>query len=246
MSQGSTLGRYEQLAKTEMSGNDNWVSAERDIDETAQERLAASMAKQTSADELLKNFKMFGSSQNRKGHLLRIAQVIDKSAVGSLTGVRNLWDLRINDRILLIQYLLQQKFTEAGKYFEGLLAEYEKIYRTKEELEDQQKVNILRQMKIVGMTVTGANIHRSLIAQIRPEVILVEEAAEVLEPQLVALMGNWVKHLIMIGDHQQLRPSVENYKLARDYHLDLSMMERLQGRRKLSGRYGGRHTNPER
>ena len=227
MSQGSTLGRYEQLAKTEMSGNDNWVSAERDIDETAQERLAASMAKQTSADELLKNFKMFGSSQNRKGHLLRIAQVIDKSAVGSLTGVRNLWDLRINDRILLIQYLLQQKFTEAGKYFEGLLAEYEKIYRTKEELEDQQKVNILRQMKITGMTVTGANIHRSLIAQIRPEVILVEEAAEVLEPQLVALMGNWVKHLIMIGDHQQLRPSVENYKLARDYHLDLSMMERL-------------------
>lgn len=61
----------------------------------------------------------------------------------------------------------------------------------------------------------------------KPEVILVEEAAEVLEPQLVALMGNWAKHLIMIGDHKQLRPAVENYKLARNYHLDLSMMERL-------------------
>lgn len=228
MSQGSVLGRYEQLANPDKSGNNDWLSAERDTDEIVQERLAARLAKQTSADKLFKDFKMFGSSQDRKGHLLKIAQVVvEKSAAGSLTGVRNLWDLNINDRILLIQYLLLQKFAEDRKYFEGLLTEYEKTYRTKEELEDQQKVNILQRMKIVGMTVTGANIHRDLIAQIRPEVILVEEAAEVLEPQLVALMGDWVKHLIMIGHHKQLRPAVENYTLARDYHLDLSMMERL-------------------
>ena len=227
-SQCSVLGRYEQFANPKMSAND-WLSAEeRDTDETVQERLAACMAKQTSADELLKNFKMFGSFQDNKSHLLKIAQVVvQKSAAGSLTGVRNLWDLSTGDRILLIQYLLLQKFAEAGSNFEGLLTEYEKIYRSKEELEDQQKVNILQRMKVVGMTVTGANIHQSLIAQIRPEVILVEEAAEVLEPQLVALMGDWVKHLIMIGDHKQLRPAVENYTLARNYHLDLSMMERL-------------------
>lgn len=223
--QGSVLGRYEQLAKTETSANNDWRSAELDTDETVQERLAASLAKQTSAHELLKNFKTFGSS---RGHLLKTDRdIVKKTAAGSLTGTRNLWDLNINDRILLIQHLLQQKFAEAGQYFEGLLAEYEKMYRTKQELEDQQKVIILQGMKIIGMTVTGANIYRNLIAQIRPEVILVEEAAEVLEPQLVALMGNWVKHLIMIGDHKQLRPSVENYKLAREYHLDLSMMERM-------------------
>jgi len=221
-------GRYEQLANPEKSADNDWLSAERDGDETVQERLAACLAKQTSAEELLKNFKMFGSLQGSEGHLLRIAQVVvEKSAAGSLTGVCNLWDLDTNDRILLVQHLLLQKFAKAGKPLESLLAEYEKIYRSKEELEDQQKLNILQQMKIVGMTVTGANIHRSLIAQIRPEIILVEEAAEVLEPQLVALMGDWVKHLIMIGDHKQLRPAVENYRLARDYHLDLSMMERL-------------------
>ena len=229
MSRGSVLGRYEQIGKTETSAKDDWLqSPERDIDETLQERLAASLANQTSDNELLKNFKMFGVFQDRKGHLLKIDQVaIEKSAARSLTGARNLWHLRTDDRILLIQYVLQQKFAERGKYVEGLLTEYEKIYRTKQELEDQQRVNILQQMKIVGMTVTGANIHRSIIAQIRPEVVLVEEAAEVLEPQLVALMGDWAKHLIMIGDHKQLRPAVENYKLARDYHLDLSMMERL-------------------
>ena len=226
MTRSSVIGRYKHLAKTATSTDSDWLSAERDTDETVQERLAASLAKQTSAVELLKNFKMLGSCQ--EGHLLKIANVVvETSAAGSLTGIHNLWDLCPNDRILLIQYVQLQKFAESGKYLQGLLTQYEKVYRTKQELEDQQKVNILQRMKIVGMTVTGANMCRSLIAQIKPEVILIEEAAEVLEPQLLALMGNWIKHLIMIGDHKQLRPSVENYVLARDYHLDLSMMERL-------------------
>lgn len=226
MTQGSLIGKYKQIAKTETSVNGDWLSAERDTEETVQERLAASLAKQLSAKQLFQNFRMFGSFQ--EGHLLKAAQVaVETSAAGSLTGVHNLWDLNTNDRILLIQYVQRQKLAEAGKYLQGLLTEYEKVYRTKQELEEQQKVNILQRMKIVGMTVTGANICRSLVAQMKPAVILVEEAAEVLEPQLVALMGNWVKHLIMIGDHKQLRPSVENYILARDYHLDLSMMERL-------------------
>ena len=228
ISQGCVFRGYEQLVKTEVPTHNDWIYEEQDIDETVQERLAAFVAKQTSADELLKNFKSFGNSQDQRGHLLAIAEVVVKKATAApLTGVRNLWDLHINDRILLIQHALRRKFTKAGEHFQSLLTEYEKVYRSKQELEDQQKVNILQQMKIVGMTVTGANINRNLIAQLQPEVILVEEAAEVLEPQLVALMGNWVKHLIMIGDHKQLRPSVENYILARDYHLDLSMMERL-------------------
>jgi len=222
----NVIGRYKQLAQIETLKDSEWLSAERDTDETVQERLAASLAKQVSADDLFKNFKKF--DRHQECHLLRISQAaVEASAAGSLIGVHNLWDLCTNDRILLIQYVQQQKFAGARKYLQGLLVEYEKLYHTKQELEDQQKVNILQRMKIVGMTVTGANIWRNLIAQIKPEVILVEEAAEVLEPQLVALMGNWVKHLIMIGDHKQLRPSVENYILARDYHLDLSMMERL-------------------
>ena len=47
------------------------------------------------------------------------------------------------------------------------------------------------------------------------------------EPQLVAAIGNWAKYMLLIGDHYQLKPSVESYALRRDYHLDLSLMERL-------------------
>ncbi len=94
-------------------------------------------------------------------------------------------------------------------------------------LQQQHQVNILQQKKIIGMTINGASIYHSLLSSLRPAVVIVEEAAEVLEAQLLAVLGKWVKHLILIGDHLQLKPPVEDYMLAQRYHFDISMMERL-------------------
>jgi len=55
----------------------------------------------------------------------------------------------------------------------------------------------------------------------------VEEAAEILERQLVAVTPPSVQHLIMIGDHKQLRPVVYFHRLKKHHHLDLSLFERL-------------------
>jgi len=57
--------------------------------------------------------------------------------------------------------------------------------------------------------------------------VIVEEAAEILEPSLVATLTANTRHLILIGDHQQLRPQVNTYELRKKYHFDVSMMERL-------------------
>ena len=62
---------------------------------------------------------------------------------------------------------------------------------------------------------------------VKPSVIIVEEAAELLESQLLAVLQPSVQHLIMIGDHEQLRPQVENYELVSRKHFDVSMFERL-------------------
>jgi len=35
------------------------------------------------------------------------------------------------------------------------------------------------------------------------------------------------EHLILIGDHVQLRPSPSVYKLGQEYHMDVSLFERL-------------------
>ena len=50
-----------------------------------------------------------------------------------------------------------------------------------------------------------------LLKLVNPEIVVVEEAAEVLESQLIVTLGSNVKHLIMIGDHKQLPPQAIRY-----------------------------------
>ena len=57
--------------------------------------------------------------------------------------------------------------------------------------------------------------------------MIVEEAAEILEGQLVAVIPPSVQHLIMIGDHKQLKPLVHFFRLRKHHYLDVSMFERL-------------------
>ena len=57
--------------------------------------------------------------------------------------------------------------------------------------------------------------------------MIVEEAAEVLEADLLAAIPLTVEHLIMIGDQKQLKPQVHHPKLRKEHHMDLSMFERL-------------------
>ena len=58
------------------------------------------------------------------------------------------------------------------------------------------------------MTTTGAAIYQELLNKLRAPVVFVEEAAEVLESNLLATLTPHVKHLVLIGDHKQLKPKV--------------------------------------
>eukprot|EP01018_Ginkgo_biloba_P039119 Gb_11775 [translate_table: standard] len=73
----------------------------------------------------------------------------------------------------------------------------------------------------------GAAINQEILKVLRPSIIFFEEAAEVLEPQLLAVLGPSVQHLILIGDHYQLSPSVEVYELEIRHDFAISLFERL-------------------
>ena len=64
-------------------------------------------------------------------------------------------------------------------------------------------------------------------------VVIVEEAAHVLESHVVCSLTSDYQQLIVIGDHQQLRPPVNVYHLAKDYQLDVSLFERDSGRNQI-------------
>lgn len=73
----------------------------------------------------------------------------------------------------------------------------------------------------------GAAKFRSILQRVKPRIIIVEEAAEVLESHIITSINPGCQHLILIGDHKQLRPSPNVYDLAKDYNLDVSLFERM-------------------
>ena len=138
-----------------------------------------------------------------------------------------LWDLPLEERAILVQLNISQKCDQLKKLFQDLTNQYKCKCLQLTELQNQHTATILKEKKIIGMTITCAAIQQSLLKEIEPDIVLVEEAAEILEPQLVACIGTWTKYLLMIGDHQQLRPPVETFVLKRDFSFDISLMERL-------------------
>ena len=126
-------------------------------------------------------------------------------------------------RLQLFKYGLQS--------VKGELEEKLKMGKEREEIYEQQRrmamIHCLQDADIIGLTTTGAAKHNSLLSQVDAKVIIIEEAAEILEAHTVSSLSQKTEHLILIGDHKQLRPKTNEYTLARDYSLDVSLFERL-------------------
>ncbi|XP_045029940.1 NFX1-type zinc finger-containing protein 1 isoform X2 [Daphnia magna] len=105
--------------------------------------------------------------------------------------------------------------------------DYEKKIKEYNELKGEALAALCRTADVVGMTTTGAAKNRALLESLKAKIVIVEEAAEVLESHIICSLTADCQHLIMIGDHQQLRPSVNVHQLATKYHLNVSLFERL-------------------
>ena len=96
-----------------------------------------------------------------------------------------------------------------------------------EELRQIEDVRTMRDAQVIGMTTTSAARLRSSLQTLKSPIVIVEEAAEVLEAHIVTSVTKHCKHLILIGDHKQLRPSTANYNLEKQYRLGISLFERM-------------------
>ena len=67
-------------------------------------------------------------------------------------------------------------------------------------------MNVLRSARVVGLTTTGVAGAQRLITSLGPRIVVIEEAAEVMEAHIIAALSARTEHLILIGDHMQARP----------------------------------------
>ena len=105
--------------------------------------------------------------------------------------------------------------------------DYEKALARLSELTREEDFHVLQKARVIGMTTTCAARYRSILQRINPRIVLVEEAAEVLEAHIITSLTKGCQHLILIGDHQQLKPTPAVYELAKKYKLDVSLFERV-------------------
>lgn len=94
----------------------------------------------------------------------------------------------------------------------------------------ERDASIIKTKRIVACTTNGAAKYSRAIQAASPGVVLVEEAGEILEAHILTSLGPHTEQLIMIGDHEQLRPkclhelSVEQ---GDGFNLNRSLFERL-------------------
>ncbi|XP_070575227.1 NFX1-type zinc finger-containing protein 1-like [Ptychodera flava] len=141
--------------------------------------------------------------------------------------ISNVWSLNLHDRWKLYRYW---SFKLHKKIIDSLLevvGEYDRETLRLKEVRQEEDLRVLKDAKVIGMTTTGAAKYSSLLRMVRPQIIVVEEAAEVLESHIITTLTSDCQHLILIGDHQQLRPNPTVYRLAKDFNLDMSLFERM-------------------
>ena len=144
-----------------------------------------------------------------------------------LTDVQNINHLDHVNRWRLYNYWINCCVKQLSESYEDKLGDYDRLCRRKKEAMQRADRYALETADVVGMTTTGAAKYQHVLHLVKPKIIVVEEAAEVLESHIVAGLTAGTQHLILIGDHKQLRPKPNEYELAKKYKLDISLFERL-------------------
>ena len=141
--------------------------------------------------------------------------------------VTNIHDLPTIDRWRLYNYWVSLYIQQYTEIVEEKLKEYDGLCKKSLQARRQADRFALETAEVIGMTTTGAAKYQHILHLVKPRIVIVEEAAEVLESHIVSALNAGTQHLILIGDHKQLRPKPNDYDLARKYHLDVSLFERL-------------------
>ena len=147
------------------------------------------------------------------------------------------WSMSVGCRMERMKEWHNEILQDIREELKGEVSTYDELIKEKTRIIREKDFNILKRARIIGATTSGAAQYKDILSSISPGVVIVEEAGEVLEPHILAslsedsMSSSETKHLILIGDHLQLRPKLENYQLTTvsgaGYDFDCSMFERL-------------------
>ncbi len=176
----------------------------------------------------------------RRGKAVNDFYLIDRWANGGDAGIfsdrvqkssKKIWKLSRADRqasiakwrLDMLKEQVAELYTIAEKY-NDLQGQLERMFK-------QKDAEIIRSRRIIACTTTAAAKYSQELQAASRDIVLVEEAGEILESHVITALGSQTQQLILIGDHKQLRPKINSYKLTVEkgegYDLNRSLFERL-------------------
>lgn len=141
--------------------------------------------------------------------------------------VENVWHLKLNDRWRLYRYWFQQHRNNVCRLSGDYRTQFRILHDEYMDLCASQSEKIFKRAKIVALTTTGAARCVESLRKVAPRIVIVEEAAQVPEQHVLACLTQNCEHLILIGDHKQLKPAYNDYHLTRLHKSDTSLLERM-------------------
>ena len=141
--------------------------------------------------------------------------------------VLDVWKLSRKQRWCLYKYWLNNYIRVCKRELKKSADIYDYCAQQCQETDHKLNVSTLANANVVGMTTTGAAKHSYILKTINPKIVIVEEAAEVIESHIITSLCSSVQQLILIGDHKQLQPKITSFELEKTYKLHISLFERL-------------------
>lgn len=141
---------------------------------------------------------------------------------------RDMWSIPSEHRGPVYRYIQRQFKDRLKDKFRTLAFQYCKASQEAKIGTWEIDYNYLKESRVIGMTTTGLSKYRGLFQSLQPKVVLIEEAAETLEAPIAVGCFQSLEHLVLVGDHQQLRAHCNDDELAgKPWYLGVSLFERL-------------------
>ena len=174
----------------------------------------------------------------KRGKVINKYYLLDRWAGGHDAGrysqsgseYEKIWQMPVAQRIMALQrwksHILEEraaKLHDCGSRFNEALTDINILFRERDR-------RVIRGKRIIGCTTTGAAKYVEYIQSASPNVLLVEEAGEILESHVLTALSAETEQLILIGDHKQLRPKAHHdltVEKGLGYDLNRSLFERL-------------------
>jgi hypothetical protein len=166
--------------------------------------------------------------------------LLDRWALGQNPGVfrdqvsegcQIIWQMDLASRRARLEMWNRELLKECAAKVHQRAKDYNSEQRLLRDMFEENNLAVMKQKRIIGCTTTASAMFSRELRSVAPGILLVEEAGEILESHIISAMGPETKQLILIGDHKQLRPKINNYELTIEkgngYNLNMSTFERL-------------------